>query len=500
MEKFGDFFVAFMKPFFRTLIEIFKDIITGLLKMLNILTYIDVIKEYSKWFRGASWILVGITVLCLLAIIGLIVYGIYFLVKRRIKFKKNLHKQESLLDEVDKLNNDVLRLKKENEKYLELSGAADVEYDENGNIINKVPEGESRFFRLTRVDAEMANYVPGSTNNTITLSDLCNNFKNYAANELKLYYNIDLIRLFISAFASNRLIILQGISGTGKTSLAYALGNYFDNPSVIVSVQPSYRDRSELFGYFNEFTKRFNETELLEKMYEATYKPDVYITILDEMNIARVEYYFAEMLSILEMPRVEEWVINLVLSEWPNDPKKIVRGRFRIPNNMWYIGTINNDDSTFMVTDKVYDRAMPININSKEPPFEAPKTEKLHITAEYFESLFEKAVKDHPLSVEMLNKIKSLDDYLIEYFRISFGNRIAKQIQEYVPTFIACGGEEIVGIDYIVANKILRKFEQLNLSYIRDEIDGLLSYLDKEFGKDTMKECKDYLERLKKMA
>ena len=500
MEMFGEFFVAFMKPFFRTLIEIFKDIILGLLKMFNVLTYVDVVKEYSKWFRGGSWILVGFTVLCLLAIVGVIVWGIYYLIKRRLRFKKNLHKQESLLEEVEKLNNDVIRLKKENEKYLELSGATDVEYDENGNIINKVKEGESRFFRLTRVDEEMKEYKPVPMKNNLSLDKLCTDFMNYAASELKLYYDINLIRLFVSAFASNRLIILQGISGTGKTSLAYAFGQYLSNPSVIVSVQPSYRDRSELFGYFNEFTKRFNETELLEKMYEASYKPDIYIAILDEMNIARVEYYFAEMLSILEMPRAEEWVINLVLTEWENDPKKIVRGRFKIPNNMWYIGTINNDDSTFMVTDKVYDRAMPININSKEPPFEAPKTEKAQISSEYFESLFEKAYKEHPLSVEMLNKVKTFDDYLIEHFRISFGNRISRQMQEYIPAFIACGGEEIIAIDYMIANKILRKLEQLNLSYIRDEIDGLISFLDKEFGKDKMKECKDYLTRLKRMV
>jgi radical SAM superfamily enzyme len=92
------------------------------------------------------------------------------------------------------------------------------------------------------------------------------------------------------------LIILQGISGTGKTSLAYAFGKMIKNEATIASVQPSWRDSSELFGYFNEFTKRFNETEVLAKMYEASYKDDVFITVLDEMNISRVEYYFAEML------------------------------------------------------------------------------------------------------------------------------------------------------------------------------------------------------------
>ena len=180
-----------------------------------------------------------------------------------------------------------------------------------------------------------------------------------------LYYNINLIRLFIASFASNRLIILQGISGTGKTSLAYAFGNFVKNDAVIAPVQPSWRDSSELFGYFNEFTKRFNETEVLTKMYEARYKDNIYITLLDEMNISRVEYYFAEMLSILELPSAEEWIIDLVPNAWESDPKLVENGRLKIPTNMWYIGTINNDDSTFMITDKVYDRAMPINIDEK---------------------------------------------------------------------------------------------------------------------------------------
>ena len=122
------------------------------------------------------------------------------------------------------------------------------------------------------------------------MEQICDNFRNYAASELGLYYTPDLIRLFISAFGASRILILQGISGTGKTSLAYAFGHFLGNDSVIAPVQPSWRDRTELFGYFNEFTKRFNETELLSKMYEATYNDKIYVTILDEMNISSVEY------------------------------------------------------------------------------------------------------------------------------------------------------------------------------------------------------------------
>ena len=91
-----------------------------------------------------------------------------------------------------------------------------------------------------------------------------------------------------------------------------------------------------------------------------------------------------------------------------------------------------------------------------------------------------------------------MDEYVINHFRLAFGNRIMKQIKDYVPVFVACGGEEMRAVDYLIANKILRKFNQLNLAYIRNEIDGFEDFLDQTFGKDVMVECKDFLERLKK--
>ena len=67
------------------------------------------------------------------------------------------------------------------------------------------------------------------------------------------------------------------------------------------------------------------------------------VVILDEMNIARVEYYFAEMLSLLEMPREDERYFSVVSSEADNDPIKMKEGKVWIPSNVWYVGTINND-------------------------------------------------------------------------------------------------------------------------------------------------------------
>ena len=325
-------------------------------------------------------------------------------------------------------------------------------------------------------------------------------FRNFAASQLKLYYKTEMIRLYISALASTKLVILQGISGTGKTSLAYAWGKFLKHDSCVASVQPSWRDRTELFGYFNEFTKKFNETEVLKEMYLAGYTDDVYTIILDEMNISRVEYYFAEMLSILEMYNKNESEEELVSAPWKTDPKRIVDGKLKIPPNMWYIGTINNDDSTFMVTDKVYDRAMPIDINDKGEVFEPIDTPAQDINYTYLDKLFTEAIENNPMSQDILDKIEEMDNYVIQHFRIAFGNRIVAHMKKFVPVYVACGGTEVDGVDYFLARKVLRKFEQLNVSYIRDEIDGYIEFLDKTFGQGAMKECEEYLLRLKKLT
>ena len=73
-----------------------------------------------------------------------------------------------------------------------------------------------------------------------------------------------------------------------------------------------------------------------------------------------------------------------------------------------------------------------------------------------------------------------------------------KQIGDYVPCFIACGGTELEAIDFIVAKKVLRKFESLSLGFMHDELTKCSTYFDRLFGKNTMKVCKSYIDYLKK--
>jgi 5-methylcytosine-specific restriction endonuclease McrBC GTP-binding regulatory subunit McrB len=290
------------------------------------------------------------------------------------------------------------------------------------------------------------------------------------------------------------------MSGTGKTSLAHAFGSYIDNPSTVIPVQPMWKERTDLIGYYNEFTKRFNETLLLRKMYEANYSKDMYITVLDEMNIARVEYYFAEFLSLLELPDPNERYLDVVTDKWDTDPVQLKDGRIRLPKNMWFIGTANNDDSTFSISDKVYDRAMVLDLDKKSERFAAPVTKKLHISADQFESLVESALKEHEISKRNQKRLEELDKYLIDHFHITFGNRIMKQIRTYIPVYISCGGDELCALDDILSKKVIRKLETQNPIYLRNSAEGLINYIDELFGKDKMPICKEHIRRIERNA
>ena len=513
MAAYVEFLYEILKQFFGGFWTVITGIFRGLFALVDFPSYIKIFDELSGGFNVAAWILAIVTVLVIAALLVFLIVLLVAFIRKRLENRKKLQNQHLLLSEMEKLHMQVIRLTKEKDRILAIKAGADTPIgdlsgfgvgngEEEKEEDNVLKEGESRFFKLTQIDQQYKDYDRDAEvfDNEITLEEICERFRNFACSRMGLFYEIRVIRLFLAAFSSTRLIILQGISGTGKTSLPYAWGKFLENDTHIASVQPSWRDRSELYGYFNEFTKRFSETETLKRMYEATYTDKIYLTILDEMNIARVEYYFAEMLSILEMPSREEWVVDLVPSGWPNDPKHIINGRFRLPENMWYVGTANNDDSTFAISDKVYDRAIPININTKGVKFDAPYTENLNISYKHIEDMFNTAKEELKVSDESIEKIALLDDYVIEHFRLAFGNRIVKQLRDFVPAYVACGGTEVDGLDYVLTNKIFRKFEALNLAFIRDEIDGLIAYLSELFGEENMQEAKAYLLRLKKLV
>lgn len=519
MAEFSKYFISFLKKFFENFLDWFKTLFSLFSKIFYSYPkqYInDIITSCvnNENFKALDWIVLVLVSIVLVIFFGLVIVVIFQFLRKYIRFRKREIEKDELVDEIAVLNNRVFDLVEEKNKILALrinqiggteayARQADMERG-TSSLKGKRPalQSDSRFVKLTQVDKDYeisSEFTVMQSSDMVNLPELIDRFIKYSASQLHLYYTKEIIARFFAGMATSKVLILEGISGTGKTSLPYAMGKFFNKETSIISVQPSWRDRAELLGYLNEFTKKFNETDFLKAVYQAGYSDKPNFIVLDEMNLARIEYYFAEFLSVMEMPDVHEWKIDLVPASEPSDPKLLINGKLFINQNTWFIGTANKDDSTFTITDKVYDRATPIVINNKAELIDCDYTNNVQMTFDYLDELFKKAQTEITMSTKVMDSFKKVDEYIQQNFKIAFGNRIMKQIKLFVPVYVACGFTEVQGLDYMLANKILRKFESLNLSFLHNELDGLIELLDKLFGKNSFKVSIEYIEDLKKM-
>lgn len=519
MAEFSKYFISFLKKFFENFLDWFKTLFSLFSKIFYSYPkqYInDIITSCvnNENFKVLDWIVLVLVSIVLVIFFGLVIVVIFQFLRKYIRFRKREIEKDELVDEIAVLNNRVFDLVEEKNKILALrinqiggteayARQADMERG-TSSLKGKRPalQSDSRFVKLTQVDKDYeisSEFTVMQSSDMVNLPELIDRFIKYSASQLHLYYTKEIIARFFAGMATSKVLILEGISGTGKTSLPYAMGKFFNKETSIISVQPSWRDRAELLGYLNEFTKKFNETDFLKAVYQAGYSDKPNFIVLDEMNLARIEYYFAEFLSVMEMPDVHEWKIDLVPASEPSDPKLLINGKLFINQNTWFIGTANKDDSTFTITDKVYDRATPIVINNKAELIDCDYTNNVQMTFDYLDELFKKAQAEITMSTKVMDSFKKVDEYIQQNFKIAFGNRIMKQIKLFVPVYVACGFTEVQGLDYMLANKILRKFESLNLSFLHNELDGLIELLDKLFGKNFFKVSIEYIEDLKKM-
>ena len=259
--------------------------------------YNDRLANYSGSFGFWGWFFYVLFLLLLLGFALGVGFLLFVFCRKYVRFVKKELDKEELKKQVERLNYELFQAVQEKDKILNLKvGYMGLKTGDNLDEESKevVEEVSARFPKLIRVDSKYrgANLdIPFRQD--LTLEELCNSFRNFCASQLKLYYREDVVKQLFAGMATSKLIILEGISGTGKTSLAFALGKFFSFDSAIIPVQPSWKDRSELLGYYNEFTKKFNETEFLRALYTTTYRKDLNVIVLDEMNLARIEYYFA---------------------------------------------------------------------------------------------------------------------------------------------------------------------------------------------------------------
>lgn len=188
-------------------------------------------------------------------------------------------------------------------------------------------------------------------------------------------FSKEILTRYYLSLKTKPFVILTGISGTGKTKIAQIFVDYIcqedddkDSRIAFVPVRPDWMDNKGLLGFYNILDERYHSTKILDLILTALDNPDkAYFIILDEMNLAKVEYYFSDFLSGLESRTPDHpegmpmHLHSLKIAE-THDGREIP-GSIHIPSNIFFTGTVNVDESTYMFSPKVLDRANVIEFN-----------------------------------------------------------------------------------------------------------------------------------------
>jgi len=278
---------------------------------------------------------------------------------------------------------------------------------------------------------------------------------------------------------------------------------------IFLSVKPDWRDSNSLLGYYNPITRKYEKTSLLDFILDAInnyntkeYNADPFFIILDEMNLSHVEYYFADFLSVLESGRDENYwtkeTIKLHNSEEPllyNNEDKIPK-EIKLPPNLYIIGSVNIDETTYMFSPKVLDRAFTIEFREVnfDSYLEGLQNEENKLSEEEVAELrkailenlrnikdnkarFSGAVADKEEIKEALNWIKENTvrndksifeelkelNQILQPYDLHFGYRVLDEIALFIK--YATNAPDVVGelekeqaLDFAVLMKVLPKF------------------------------------------
>ncbi len=328
--------------------------------------------------------------------------------------------------------------------------------------------------------------------------------KKMASSEKPFYYDLDTVRIFIAGLNMSNISILQGISGTGKTSLprefAKAIisealeyrGNNAENspnaPYRICAVQSGWRDNMDLMGYYNSFEHKYKETDFFKALYLANlpkYSDTLFFIILDEMNLSRPEHYFADFLSLLEQEEDERYItINA-----PDEvlPKQIVQGKLKVPANVRFIGTANHDETTLEFAPKTYDRSNLMEMPKNKETDVSKTDDTYNISYTWLAKQFSAAKS---ACQSEYNKFKAFINsaemrILLMDKGIGVGNRFEDQAERFISAFVVTGDprkkEESLAkaADHLVTTRLFRTLrnrydlEKNSLQTFKEEYDKL---------------------------
>lgn len=388
-------------------------------------------------------------------------------------------------EENERLNKRILELTEEKKKggnelktlEKEKNRQVDALNEENQKLQKEIDEQNTLIEELKSRKGNVTEFI--SYENEMQLIDVMAE----NARALNLIYNKNDLMAFHMSTKTSNLTILEGMSGTGKSQLinlyAKTLGLDVDNRLKVIAVSPAWTDDSDILGYLDQNTMTYREanTGLVSFLAKAEKEPEkLHLICFDEMNLAKVEYYFAQFLSVLENnadnriltiynKSVEDKVIN----------REMCPAEIKLGKNLIFCGTINIDESTFRLSDKVLDRANMICLHKND-------FENIPFSGDGRIKVFNGKIKFAELAGELSKKendlLKELDKKLSDInprFGIAF--RVRTQINNYIAALPDNTNEQRrrSAMDSLIAHKILPKIRGTE-----EQIGALMGEIDNE--------------------
>ena len=240
------------------------------------------------------------------------------------------------------------------------------------------------------------------------------------------------------------LVILAGISGTGKSELPQRYAEYIGAQKLTLAVQPRWDSPQDLQGFYNYIEKKYKPTDLMRGLYQ--YQQDInmsdrlVIVLLDEMNLARVEYYFSDFLSKLETRRSQTTYLDLDVGSLPLPEQE---RRLAIPQQFLFVGTMNEDETTQSLSDKVLDRANVLTFGKPQQLKLREEASKNNTSApsvrDYVSySQFKGWMRSPDPNSEMVDKVRSYlnrANDIMDKLGHPFAHRVYQAITRYVVNY-----------------------------------------------------------------
>lgn len=340
--------------------------------------------------------------------------------------------------------------------------------------------------------------------------ELINHVQGYIQSQ-GFHFSEEVLINFYTCLKTNALVILAGLSGTGKSSLVRLFAEAIDAIFLPLSVKATWQDDADLLGFYHPEKKSYIPTPFLDFLVQAEANPDrLFIICLDEMNLSRVESYFSEFLSVLQQNKEHRKLRLYSKYEWDSRWRQIKNKRppidekeaeiysldeqehnlrrypyeIAIPQNLFFCGTINVDETTYPFSDKVLDRAQIINFTDvifyKVRQLQGGQSAKKRLSWEMFQQFCH---LDTEIEPEVNNQWFNQLNQILRKAGFHFGYRVKRQIELY------CAQQSKLRykhnyqkrtVDLQVTQKILPKIKGIKTPRVKNMLHNLRLFCHKE--------------------